>query len=91
MPEVENFDSMSSVQQLKIISEMLDADVRPMLVMDGGDMEIVDLKPEGDNLLLFIQYLGACDGCPIASTGTLSAIQQYLNVKVSERIEVVPV
>lgn len=91
MPEIENFETMNSVQQLKIISELLDQDVRPMLVMDGGDMEIIDLKEEGGALLLFIQYLGACQGCPISSTGTLTAIQQYLNVKVSERIEVVPV
>ncbi|MGL4561022.1 MAG: NifU family protein, partial [Brevinema sp.] len=68
----------------------LDEHVRPMLVMDGGDMELIDLKQDGDNLLLFIEYLGACNGCPSASAGTLMAIQQFLNARVSDRIEVIP-
>ncbi|MGL4389179.1 MAG: NifU family protein [Brevinema sp.] len=86
----ENFNDLTIVQQLRVIEAELDEHVRPMLVMDGGDMELVDLKEDGDQLLLFIEYLGACDGCPSASTGTLMAIQQFLHSRVSDRIEVVP-
>ncbi|MGL4676082.1 MAG: NifU family protein [Brevinema sp.] len=85
-----NFDELSLVQQLRIIESELDEHVRPMLIMDGGDMELVDLKADENNLLLFIEYLGACDGCPSASTGTLMAIQQFLHVRISDRIEVIP-
>lgn len=92
MSEEINFDELSIVQKLRLIEDKLNQEVRPMLVLDGGDMEIVDLKEDDDGtLLLFIQYLGACNGCPSASTGTLMAIQQYLNVKISDRIEVIPV
>lgn len=85
-----NFDELSLVQKLRVIEEQLDEYVRPMLIMDGGDMELIDLKEDGDSLLLFIEYLGACQGCPSASGGTLMAIQQFLNVRISERIEVIP-
>lgn len=85
-----NFDELSLVQQLRVIESELDQHVRPMLVMDGGDMELIDLKEDGDKLLLFIEYLGACQGCPSASTGTLMAIQQFLHVRISDRIEVIP-
>ena len=85
-----NFDELSLVQKLRVIELELDEHVRPMLIMDGGDMELIDLKEDGDNLLLFIEYVGACNGCPSASTGTLMAIQQFLHVRISERIEVIP-
>ncbi len=85
-----NFDELSLVQKLRTIESELDEHVRPMLIMDGGDMELVDLKEDNGKLLLFIEYLGACHGCPSASTGTLMAIQQFLNVRISDRIEVIP-
>ncbi|MGL4367969.1 MAG: NifU family protein [Brevinemataceae bacterium] len=86
----QSFDKLTTVQKLKLIESQLNEHVRPMLIMDGGDMEIIDLKEDGDKLLLFIEYLGACNGCPSSSTGTLMAIQQFLNTRVSDRIEVVP-
>ena len=85
-----DFDGMSLVQKLRAIEVQLDEYIRPMLVMDGGDMELIDLKEDGDQILLFIEYLGACNGCPSASTGTLIAIQQFLHVRISDRIEVIP-
>ncbi len=85
-----DFDGMSLVQKLRAIEVQLDEYIRPMLVMDGGDMELIDLKEDGDQILLFIEYLGACNGCPSASTGTLMAIQQFLHVRISDRIEVIP-
>ena len=85
-----NFDELSLVQKLRVIESELDKHVRPMLVMDGGDMELIDLKEDGGNLLLFVEFMGACNGCPSASGGTLMAIQQFLNVRISEKIEVIP-
>lgn len=90
MANIADFDQLSQIQKLRLIEAELDEHVRPMLVMDGGDMEIIDLKEDGDNILLFIEYLGACNGCPSASTGTLMAIQQFLHTRISDRIEVVP-
>ena len=88
--EPKEFKDMTLVQKLKTIETMLDAEIRPMLEADGGNMEVVDIKEEGENINVYIQYMGACQGCPSATTGTLYAIQEYLTQKVDESIRVIP-
>ena len=61
-----------------------------MLVMDGGDMEIIDIKENGVNTDLYIRYLGACSGCASASTGTLFAIEGILKQKLDPNLRVLP-
>lgn len=86
-----DFANMTVVQRLKAIDAVLDEDVRPMLVMDGGNMEIIDLKESLPNYDLYIRYLGACSGCASGSTGTLYAIESILQQKVNENIRVLPI
>jgi Fe-S cluster biogenesis protein NfuA len=56
--------------KLAAIRQLLDEQVRPALVSDGGDLQIVSL--EGN--VLTIRYFGACGSCPSSLAGTLSAI-----------------
>lgn len=88
--EPKEFKDMTIVQKLKTIETVLDAEIRPMLEADGGNMEVIDIKEEGENINVYIQYLGACQGCPNATTGTLYAIQEFLAQKVDESIRVIP-
>jgi len=62
-----------------------------MLVMDGGDMEILDIKENGENFDIYIRYLGSCSGCASSSTGTLFAIENILKEKLSDKIRVLPI
>jgi NifU-like protein len=62
-----------------------------MLVMDGGDMEIVDIKENLPYYDIYIRYLGACGSCASGSTGTLYAIESTLKNKVDENIRVLPI
>jgi len=39
-----DFASMTLVQQIKAIDAVIDESVRQFLVMDGGDMEVIDIK-----------------------------------------------
>lgn len=88
----DNFDELTMVKQLKIIEEKLDEEIRPMLHMDGGDLEVIDLQKGGDGMIdLYIRYLGACSGCSSGSTGTLFAIENILQEQVSSSIRVIPV
>lgn len=64
------FDKMTLVQRIKAIDSILDSDIRPMLVMDGGNMEIIDIKENLPHYDLYIRYLGSCSGCSSGSTGT---------------------
>ena len=78
-------------ERIKAIDSVLDEDIRPMLVMDGGNMEIIDIKENIPHYDLYIRYLGSCSGCASGSTGTLFAIESVLQQKVDENIRVLPI
>jgi NifU-like protein len=85
------FAQMTLVQKLKAVESTIDKYIRQMLVMDGGDMEILDIKENGSHIDVYIRYLGACSGCASASTGTLYAIESILKEKLDENIRVLPI
>ena len=85
------FDKMTLVQRIKTIDAVLDSDIRPMLVMDGGNMEIIDIKENLPHYDLYIRYLGSCSGCASGSTGTLYAIESILQQKIDDNIRVLPI
>jgi len=86
-----SFDKMTIVQRIKSVDTVIDEYIRPMLVMDGGDMEIIDIKENLPYFDIYIRYLGACGSCASGSTGTLYAIESTLRAKVDENIRVLPV
>ena len=57
-------ESQSEVE--KQIIDLLDAEIRPAIALDGGDLEFKSLE-DG---IVTVQLQGACSGCP-ASTMTL--------------------
>jgi NifU-like protein len=85
------FAQMTLVQKLKAVDSTIDKYIRQMLVMDGGDMEILDIKENGAHIDVYIRYLGACSGCASSSTGTLYAIESILKEKLDENIRVLPI
>jgi len=84
------FNEMTTDEKRAVIEATIDKHIRHMLVMDGGDMEILDIKNNGENTDIYIRYLGACNGCASASTGTLFAIEGILKQKLDDKIRVVP-
>ena len=86
-----SFEKMTLVQRIKAIDAILDSDIRPMLVMDGGNMEIIDIKENLPHFDLYIRYLGSCSGCSSGSSGTLYAIESVLQQKIDENIRVLPI
>ena len=86
-----DFAAMTLVQQIKAIDAVIDESVRQFLVMDGGDMEVVDIKNGEENIDVYIRYLGACSSCSSSATGTLYAIESTLKEKLSDKIRVLPI
>ena len=87
-----DFKAMTMVQKVKAIDKVIDENIRPMLVMDGGNMEIIDIKETSDDFIdVYIRYLGACSGCASGSTGTLFAIESILQENLSQKIRVLPI
>ncbi|MDA3945763.1 MAG: iron-sulfur cluster assembly scaffold protein [Helicobacteraceae bacterium] len=85
-----NFEAMTLVQQIKAIDAVIDDSVRQFLVMDGGDMEVIDIKNSDEYVDVYIRYLGACSSCSSSATGTLYAIESTLKEKLSNNIRVLP-
>ncbi len=86
-----DFEAMTLVQKIKAIDAAIDESVRQFLVMDGGNMEVIDVKDADDNIDVYIRYLGACNGCSSSTTGTLYAIESTLKEKLSSKIRVLPI
>ncbi len=58
--------TLTTLQKIMMIQKVLDEDVRPVLIADGGDVQLHDV--EGDRVLVKLQ--GACGSCA-SSTETL--------------------
>ncbi|CAA6824563.1 MAG: Iron-sulfur cluster assembly scaffold protein IscU/NifU-like [uncultured Sulfurovum sp.] len=85
------FRQMDSKERIIAVNKVIDGSVREFLVMDGGDVEILDVKENGENIDIYIRYLGACNGCASSSTGTLFAIEGALKEKLDDKIRVLPI
>ncbi|MEA2029018.1 MAG: NifU family protein [Campylobacterota bacterium] len=85
------FIEMSIVQKVKAVDKVIDEHIRQMLIADGGNMEILDIKVNGPHIDIYIRYLGACSGCASANTGTLFAIEGTLKKELDENIRVLPI
>lgn len=72
--------------RLKEINKMLDEQVRPYLLADGGGLKILGL----DGNRLKVHYQGACGTCPTATSGTLYAIESMVK-RIDPEIQVVSV
>ena len=82
---------MTLVQQIKAVDAIVDENVRQFLIMDGGNMEVIDIKKGDEYIDVYIRYIGACSSCSSSSTGTLYAIEATLKDKLSDRIRVLPI
>ncbi len=60
---------LTTIQKISLIQKVLLEDVRPLLLADGGDVELYDV--EGDTVKVLLK--GACGSCP-SSTSTLKGL-----------------
>ena len=61
--------------------------VRPALLADGGNVELVDVK-EG---VVTLRLTGACGGCPMATMTLRNGIERVLREQVPEVKKVIAV
>ncbi len=82
------FLELNIFKQFKVIERVLDAEVRPTLHQDGGDVDIENFMVEGDKPVVTIAYMGACRGCMSASYGTLGFIEEILKAHLHPNFQV---
>ena len=61
--------------------------IRPALVADGGNVELVDVR---DGVVM-VRLVGACSGCPMATMTLRNGIERVLKDQLPEVKEVVAV
>ena len=61
-------------------------EIRPMLQRDGGDIELVDVR---DNGQVLVKLRGACSGCPGAAMTLKLGVERILKEKVPGVKEVI--
>jgi Fe-S cluster biogenesis protein NfuA len=66
------------------VEDVLDM-IRPLLIRDGGDVELVDVN-DGT---VRVKLTGACDGCAMATLTLKMGIEKILKQEIPEIKEVV--
>ncbi|MGQ9546175.1 MAG: NifU family protein [Dehalococcoidia bacterium] len=61
--------------------------VRPVLLADGGDVQLIDVK-DG---VVTLRLTGACGGCPMATMTLRNGIERVLKERVPEVKQVVAI
>lgn len=62
--------------------------VRPALQRDGGNVELVDVTPDGQ---VRVKLVGACGSCPMSTYTLKMAIERTIKQEIPEIKEVVQV
>lgn len=62
--------------------------IRPYLVADGGDIEMVDIT---DDMVVRVELKGACSGCPFSMQTLKAGVEIAVKKEVPEIKEVVDV
>jgi len=62
--------------------------IRPYLVADGGDIEVVEIT---DDMVLKVELKGACHGCPFSVQTLKAGVEMAVKKEVPEIREVVDI
>ena len=76
--------TLTTVQKIILIQKVLDEEVRPVLMNDGGDVEFYDI--EGNTVRVLLK--GACSSCPSSIATLKMAIEARLKEHVGQNLVV---
>lgn len=76
---------LTNIQKMKLIEEVIDHDIRPLLRHDGGDIELCDINGN----IVTVAFRGMCAGCKSSAFTRQDFIQKKLREVVSPDLEVV--
>ena len=62
------------------IKKIIKIKIRPILVMDGGNIEFVDYKDK----ILSVKLLGSCNGCPLANLTLKNTVKSMIQEEIPE-------
>lgn len=74
--------TMTNIEKIDKIKNVIETVIRPALQHDGGDIKLIDVA--GD--VVKVQLQGACAGCPMSAMTLSHFVEQQLKEQVSESI-----
>jgi len=83
-PTAASISDESETVRMAAIRKFLDQDVRPYILADGGDIELITV--DGNKVL--VRLTGACVACPSAMQTLRQGVQERLQAKVSPELVV---
>lgn len=69
------------------VNKVLDEKIRPRLIMDGGNIDLIDVKENK----VYVKLKGACGCCPGAQMTLKMGVERILKQEFPELEAVVPV
>jgi len=73
----------------KEVVEVVEREIKPMLMAEGGSIEVVDVnEKEG---IVRVRLLGACGTCPMSMITLTAFVERVLKGRIPEIKKVVPV
>ena len=70
--------SLTNLQKIKLIEETLEREIKPALISDGGDIELVDV----DRNTIFVKLRGTCATCAMSEV----TLKHYVESKMRELV-----
>ncbi len=71
---VPSSQSLTNLQKISLIQQVIEEEVRPILALDGGDVELYEV--DGNRVQVVLK--GACDSCPSVTTTLRLVIEDKL-------------
>jgi len=75
---------MTNLQKIKLIEETLEREIKPALISDGGDSELVDV----DRNTIFVKLRGTCATCTMSDVTLKHYVESKMRELVSEELVV---
>jgi len=83
-PEGKQSPAMTNIQKIRLIEDVLDNEIKPVLKKDGGNVELIDL--EGN--MVFVKLRGACANCQQSQVTVKNFIENKIRELVSPELVV---
>lgn len=75
---------LTNLQRMRLIEQVIDEEIRPMLQKDGGNIELIDV----DRTDVYVRLLGMCVGCPSSQATLKGVVEARLREKVDPEVTI---
>ena len=84
IPVVEKPKPLTNIEKMKRVEETIEREIRPMLIKDGGDIELMDI----DGNTVYVALRGSCSTCVLSGVTLKDFVQEKLREFVVPEIRV---